>query len=487
MTRRRTTLLVFALLLLVAAALQPGYVDNVDSRIVMRTAERLLDHGDWSLGDVQGTYFGSPEYGARGADGSFQMKFGPGMALLQVPFLALGRTLAGVGGLDRAQAGEAAVAASAALWFAVSGVLLLRLARRVLDERAAVAAVVLHAFASYALPYGRSAYLETPLTATILLAYDAALACRDGGSAWSPPLRLGAACAAALWIKVAAGVFLLGLPLVFLPPPGGGLAAAVRTALRALPAFALGVGALLAVQAARFGHPFATGYGPSARFDHPVGAGLAGLVFGERGGLLFHAPLALVGIGGLPFLPARARGFAAAVAVSTGAALVLHATFFSPYGGDAWGPRYLLPCTALLAVPAASVLVAALRGGAAARFGAAAAVAFAAALQIAPSIVSFHEVYTLRAAHPGHGVPNGVLLARIAVAKFGSGDDGYDLGRLGAGAGRWTPPGVQRGYSLWPALAARRAPTIAPVAWTLFGLAVLGALVCARSLRRGLT
>src|SRR6187455_3347280 len=84
---RRAGWLLLALLLLAGIALNPGYVDNVDSRIVLRTATRLVDAGTWGMGDVDGTYMARSEYGAIGADGSHQMKFGPGTALLDVPFL----------------------------------------------------------------------------------------------------------------------------------------------------------------------------------------------------------------------------------------------------------------------------------------------------------------------------------------------------------------------------------------------------------------
>ena len=48
-------------LLLVGLALAPGYVDNVDSRIVLRTAERLIDDGTWALDDVKDTRLARPE------------------------------------------------------------------------------------------------------------------------------------------------------------------------------------------------------------------------------------------------------------------------------------------------------------------------------------------------------------------------------------------------------------------------------------------
>ena len=58
---RRITLWLGAFLLLLQLWIAPGYVDNVDSRLILRTAERLVDDGSWSLGAVEGTYMASPE------------------------------------------------------------------------------------------------------------------------------------------------------------------------------------------------------------------------------------------------------------------------------------------------------------------------------------------------------------------------------------------------------------------------------------------
>jgi hypothetical protein len=480
---------VFAALLLLAAALHPGVVDNVDSRIILRTAERLLDHGTWSLGDVSGTYFASPEYGARGPDGSFQMKFGPGTALLDVPFVLLGRAVLGPLGLDVRRAGEAGAAAASVLWFAFSGLLVLRIARRVLSERAAVGAALLHCVASYALVYGRSAYLETPLTVAVLLAFDAALAARERPADPRPAVVLGLAVAAVVWIKLAAVLLLAGVaPVLFLGKDGFR-----RESFRALRTSAivaaLGVAGWMATNHARFGSPFATGYAASARFDNPILEGLRDLLFSKRGGLLFFAPCALLGIVGLPRLAKTDRGLAWGIGLALALALPLYATFFSPFGGDAWGPRYLLPNAALLAVPAAGLLAAWLAAGGARRAAAAATVSFGCALQTAPSVVSFTEVWTFLRATDVEGIAPGQVAARILVEKS-SGRARYNLETILSyrspyhTMGTWTPPAAQQGIDLWPVRVSRDLPQRTSAAWTAWAFVALGTAAASAVLLR---
>lgn len=474
---RRAGPALFVALALLAAALHPGVVDNVDSRIVLRTAERLVDAGTWSLGDVGGTYLASPEYGGRGPDGSHQMKFGAGNALLDVPFVVLGRAALGPLGLDAHRAGEAAVAFASCLWFGLAGVLVLRIARRVMSERAAVGAALLHGVASYALVYGRSAYLETPLTVFVLLAYDAALASRDAPADPRPAWTLGAAVGAVLFVKHAALLLVLGtLPVLLLDADRR--SAGLQTLRRAAAPAAAAVASWLALNHVRFGSPFETGYAASAKFGNPLLGGVADLLVSERGGLLFHAPAALLGVLGLPLLARRDRGLAWGIGASFVVVLPLYATFFSPFGGDAWGPRYLVPNAALLAVPAAVVVAHLLALGALARFAAAAVVAGGCALQVPPCLVSFTEFWTVvRTADVGPPYRTGPATARILHAKLGFGDPPWrdDIHR---GVFPWRRP-ANHDLDLWPVRVANDLPLHARFAWTAWSAIVAGFVTAA--------
>ncbi|MCE9636394.1 MAG: hypothetical protein K8T90_11880 [Planctomycetes bacterium] len=480
MTRCRwssTAFLLFATCVLIAATLHPGVVDNVDSRIILRTAERLIDAHTWSLGDVTGTYMASAEYGGLGTDLSHQMKFGPGTALLCVPFVLLGRFVLGPVGLDPHHAGEAGAAAASVLWFAASCVLVLRIARRVVGERTAICAALLHGFASYAIVYGRSAYLETPLTVFVLLAFDAALATRADPADARPAWILGVAAAAVVWIKLAAVLLLAGIPAILFLGSVGFRRDGVRSALRAAGPACVGVGLWCWCNYARFGNPFATGYSGSARFDHPLFQGIVELLLSERGGLLYFAPCALIGLLGLKGLARVDRGLAWGVGLAFAAALPLYAAFFSPFGGDAWGPRYLLPNVALLAVPAAALLSRGLAVGGWRRCVAATVVAWGVLLQAAPCVVAFSETWTV--IRQGGAEPRlGVVAARIARAKLTSIDGTYKRAELGAGEGVWQPYESQLGPDLWPVRVAREIPGHESAAWAAWTVLAAGACAC---------
>jgi hypothetical protein len=238
----------------------------------------------------------------------------------------------------------------------------------------------------------------------------------------------------------------------------------------------------------RFGDPLRTGYGGSARFDHPFATGVVDLLASGRGGLFVYSPLLLLAVPGTMLLARRDRALASGVWLSIAAALGLYASFFSPFGGDAWGPRYLVPNAALLAVPASIALATWLASGGARRVAAAAVLAFSVAVQVPPALVSFHEAYTLRnelraefsmSADEAQASIDAVgaqrLAARILVAKA-RGDASYDRGRLGLPEGRHEPSGVERGWNLWPERVARETPRRGRVAWIAWGVLAASAV-----------
>jgi len=127
----------------------------------------------------------------------------------------------------------------------------------------------------------------------------------------------------------------------------------------ALPiAFALiGIGAL---NAARFGDPFTSGYrfAEGEGFIHPLWSGLFGLVFSPYRGVFWYNPLLWAALPGVWFL-LRQRSTRAvmllALALAAGVAL-LFASWWSWHGGIVWGPRFLIPALPLLMLPLAPVI-----------------------------------------------------------------------------------------------------------------------------------
>ena len=465
----------FWFLLFFAAALSPGVVDNVDSRIVMRTATQLLDAGTWSLGDVGGTYMASPEYGAIGVDDQFQMKFGAGNAVIALPFLVVGRTVLAPLGLGPERGGEGALALASALWFALTGVVLNRILRRFLDHRAAMLATLVYAVASYAVVYSRSSYLETPLTLAVLFAYERALWCRESDGGARPGLWLGFACAAVLWLKLAAATLLLGLPFVLVFGGARGTVSAkdavIRTLRKAVLTFVPMMFLLGVVNNARFGDPFTTGYGGSARFDHSFVDGVMELLFSDRG-LLFHAPISLLGLASLPVLARRDQGLAWGIGLSCLAATSLYAPFFSPFGGDAWGPRYLLPNVALLSIPAGIALSKMLRAGSFPRAVAAGLIAASLALQIAPCALGFSAFWSQRSRGADELAP-APTVARMALLKVTTKDGLWNPADVGLHAAPGELPGTRILVPHWdlaPVRVAKDLPAHRTLAWAAWSL-----------------
>jgi hypothetical protein len=227
-----------------------------------------------------------------------------------------------------------------------------------LSTRASAAAGLLYGLATMAWPYSRLGFGEPSIAFLVVLA--ALLAPLGVGGATAAGLAVAAA-AGAKWSAAALaapfGLYLLG-PL--LPRPGRAGPAGqpdgrpIRPSPAPLAAFAAATGLGLALLAwhnlARYGSPLLTGYELAGReqFSTSPLFGLLGLTLSPYRGVLWFVPLVGAALLLAPLAARRAGPF---VLLALAVLLVTLATFAGWrmwWGGNAWGPRFLLPALPLL-------------------------------------------------------------------------------------------------------------------------------------------
>ena len=122
-----------------------------------------------------------------------------------------------------------------------------------------------------------------------------------------------------------------------------------------LAGLAFGAAVDLVVNQVRFGSAFQSGYGDE-RWQ-PMVTGILGLSVSPGRGILWCMPLALLVPLGVVCLVRRGRSLEAGWLASTALLLFATAAFWSGWwGGQAWGPRLLVPALPLIAVLAASAV-----------------------------------------------------------------------------------------------------------------------------------
>lgn len=231
---------------------------------------------------------------------------------------------------------------------ALTGGLLVLLGRQVgLSTRAAAAAGLLFGVASMAWPYSRLGFGEPAIGMLTVLAVLVAPLGSLGAAA------AGLAVAGAAGAKWSAGALALpvGLYVMARSWRAGGLRSWIPLAAYGA-AFAFAMALLAWHNVARFGSPFSTGYELAGReqFSTDPLYGLLGLTVSPYRGLLWFWP-AIVAVGfGLPAAWRRAPWL---VVTALGVLAVTIATFAGWrmwWGGNAWGPRFMLPALPLLAL-----------------------------------------------------------------------------------------------------------------------------------------
>jgi hypothetical protein len=387
---RSLVLAVFLALLAVYGATLATQPDVLDGEVEFQTTSSLVRRGTLALGgtpEAEGilAWDGGRGFNVRpGGPGREHERFswfGVGQSFVGVPFYLAGAALRSAFpafelrqaevphlGIHRSEYFEhLAVLSRSALCAAGTGALLVSACLLLgLARRTAALAGLAYGLTTFAWPQARTSLDAVQSTFLLAAALHEVLALRARLAAGAAPSAarlalLGALLGLAFLTRSLTApvlVVLGGAALVLLL--GGRRARAGELAALALPALAA-FGVFLWTNWLRFGDPLEQGYGGvvtwEGYFNYPLHLGLLGLLFAPGPGLAWTAPLALVGLIGLPRLWIRGERFVALVlALAVAAVLLPVAKTLGWHGGWNYGSRYALPALPFLWLAAATAL-----------------------------------------------------------------------------------------------------------------------------------
>lgn len=473
---------------LVCLALAPGVIDNIDTRIAFRGAQSLLSRGTFALEhptQLERAFL----WTGQGVDGEIYSKFGAGLSVTLLPFVALARLIAPLLPFPRGQVEEllASFATPVLAGVGVHAMVRLMLDHLRLSAGAAVTGALAWSFCTFQFAYTGSAYLETPVAVCGVLALRHAMDARvrGGRRATVSAVLAGAFAAWTVALKVA---LLVIVPFLLAPLlTRDRRATQGRLAAAALPAGLIALW-LLTLNQLRYGNPFSTGYVKfGTLFETPLLTGLGAYAFDPDLSLFLFAPAFTLALFGLRRAFRRAPVLLLAATGVFVVDTVLHALHTGYHGGTCYGPRYLIAAIPVLTASGIACLV---QDAAPVRrrlIGAALGLAFV--LQLPSVLVSPLEYHTLRGTVRARGGDIDAIRPRFTtdwrlLAHKLSGDTlHYDLadfvaeGAAPPADSSYDVPRMDRGLSIWWVLAAGEGRRVAlvPGMALLFGAGVVGA------------
>jgi hypothetical protein len=407
--------------------------ESYDAQIMLQVTGSMVDHGDFAVHhDVYG--MNSP-----------YATYGIGMPVL----MALPYWLAERLGQD---SGPWVMSVDAVLVAALAVVVLLLGREAGASPRQSLAAALVTALGTLLLPYAATGFSEPGVALGIALGLLGIQSRR--------PALIGAGAGLALLMRPDSAVLVVPiLGLAAWLAGGRSWRAAVGFAAGVLPALVV----TSAYDAVRFGAPWRTGYGGQP-FNHPLPAGLYGLLLSPAAGLLLYVPLLPVALAGLPAAWRRAPVLTGTSVALLAVRLPFYATWWGWSAYWAWGPRYLVPAMPVLAVGLLEVFRRWSRLRLRARAPALALLALSAAVQLVGASVSYERAAMFTAllrAHPPVAGPGFLADASRPSTEavfdrvdfdwslFPIPDEARDLAHGRYLASRWLAPTVR-----YPAVAA---------------------------------
>jgi hypothetical protein len=348
---RSIVLLVGVALLAFYVTIQRGEWGSWDGRQMAGVARNLWEHGRLQMfGDSFG---GNPDF----PHGWPFTVFGIGMSLLMAPVWAI----------------QLARDPNGAFWLtfinpvltAVTGMLLYRMGRDLGFRRSsAVTAALAFGLLTTAPVYSTELFSEPGVTLSIVVVLWGLMGWGRGRA--SGPWLVGFGIAWAVLFRYDS--FLTVLPIVLTAPlfvPRTTLAVSWRRWGPALAAPLAGAAAWTAYyNHLRYGSVLHFG-GTEVGLSFPLLHGIERQLLSPGKGFFIYSPILLAALPGLVWLWRRDRGVAAAVIGLCVVRVLFFSKYWNPDGSVAWGPRYLVPASALLALALAATLdhVSSLRGG----------------------------------------------------------------------------------------------------------------------------
>lgn len=353
-SRRRISAGIFLLLAALYALTAGGHTSSPDEEGILAQA-RAMASGTWTI-EIDETNDDVTSRREQG-DGTYTGVSNLGPSVAALPLLAVGSAVGNfvfadhrivVENLFALFTNSAITAATGVVLFWVS----LRLGA---PRRRAVLLALVFGAGTFAWPHARTLFSE-PMAALFLLgAVGAAIATVQDDDVHAA-IVCGLCLGAGMHARTTSAIF---VPIVFAylmieTLRRRGFRTAVTTGLATGAPVLLGLGALLATNALRFGS--ATDLGPpSIPFVFPILEGMANLYFSSGKSLFLYAPVVAVAAAALPITLRRRPAEAVLLLVIVLTHSLLFARFVAWHGDQAWGPRYLqvvLPCAVALVAPA---------------------------------------------------------------------------------------------------------------------------------------
>lgn len=313
-------------------AAQRGVIASYDGKIMYSVARNLVDHGSLETGGEDIFGFNTP-----------YAVYGVGLSVLMAPAYALERL---VGASDPVFA-----TLVNPLLLAVAAAVVVRIGDASgLGRLPAVVSGLVFGALSMAVWASTEVFSEPAVTLGTAVAVLALCRWREGRR-WAP-WALGAAVGGSMVFR-SDSVLLVGTAVLLVPAfvPWARLKRERASWVGVALPIAVAGAWLLAYNAIRYGSPFESRY-DGGGFTTPILTGLVGSILSPGKGFFVYNPLLLLALPGLAVVRRRDGALAWSLIALSVVRVLFFARWHSWQGGVAWGPRFLLPLCALLAVPA---------------------------------------------------------------------------------------------------------------------------------------